>query len=157
MRPPIKRELVDRIYELCARETRTGIESIRASLAPIDGKLPAARTIARYRQTFRELPEQEKLLYAEFAWPESMEAGALPWEASRAAMDLLVFLGAEFTPTNRDVLWFWRLTLAAPDMPIKERAAMAETLTYHRDDLTAVADIEFALRIPVMSFAMSKK
>lgn len=146
MRPPINHEWVDRIYELCARDSRTTVDCIRASLTPIDGKLPAARTIARYREMFRELPEQERLLYAEFAWPESMESGALPWEASRAALDLLVFLGVEFTPTNRDVLWFWRVTLAAPAMPIKDRAAMAEVLTYHRDDADGVAEIEYALK-----------
>ena len=58
-------------------------------------------------------PQKEKD-YRTFRWPESMESGLLPWEASQPLLDFLerrgrpAEIGTE-RPTNRLAKWFWRL------------------------------------------------
>ena len=57
---------------------------------------------------------QKEKEYRLFRWPESMESGLLPWEASRTLLDFINRngrageLGTE-RPTNRLAKWFWRI------------------------------------------------
>jgi hypothetical protein len=101
-------------------------------------KIPDQRTVRRIMKHFRELPETEQRTYASFQWPQSMESKDLPWEASAAALELLrhevierpsalpvADKGFFRAPTNHTALWFWRITLAAPDAPIEFRARLA--------------------------------
>src|SRR4051812_47661102 len=50
---------------------------------------PSQRSVERYHAKHMKLPPLERLESSLFRWPDSMEAGVLPWEASRAALDLL--------------------------------------------------------------------
>ena len=95
--------------------------------------VPSARVIGRYLKEFRELPLKERQPYSAFSWPGSMESGALPWEASRAALDLLRYrvemgLKKSILPRVGEVRWFWRVTQAVPDAPLKNRATLAGIL-----------------------------
>jgi hypothetical protein len=57
--------------------------------------------------------------YRSFYWPESMIRGDLPWEASIAALELLLFLdcnGVRERPPIRLVKWYWYVQTASPDM-----------------------------------------
>ena len=49
-----------------------------------------------------------------------MMGGALPWEASAAALELLGIVPPPDgnRPSVRLARWFWRVTQAAPDMPL---------------------------------------
>jgi hypothetical protein len=100
---------------------------------------PATRTVNKYHDQYHRLTEPVKAGYKDFGWPESMEAGLLPWEASAAALELLAIrrdidrfahyrqaaregpLTALDLPLGRPSLrltrWFWRVTQAAPDLP----------------------------------------
>lgn len=94
--------------------------------------VPSPRTVARLVKEYRDLPEEVRREQRRFRWPESMQAGALPWEAGQAALELLRFCdqaGAE-RPTCRHVKWFWRLRLAAPTLPTPDAARFATVLAY---------------------------
>lgn len=85
------------------------------------------------------MTEEEQGQYQFFRWPESMEMGLLPWEASSAALELMEVhrsvdpekrlqeksgrpLESRYTgwrrPSVRLARWFWHLTQAAPDLPV---------------------------------------
>lgn len=140
-RPRIQPFWVERIRTFLANDpAMTGTE-IRHRLAS-DPKIkkeapltpvPSDRAIRRVMAEFRAAPKGERLPYQFFAWPGSMENGALPWEASRAVLDLLRFrtengLGP---PLIREAQWFWRVTLAIPDAPIGKRRHIALHLAMH--------------------------
>src|SRR5262245_4722919 len=59
-----------------------------------------------------------------------MESGALPWEASRAALDLLRRYREIKLPDPliQECLWYWRVTLAAPDMEPDDRLILTAQL-----------------------------
>ena len=82
---------------------------------------------------FRDKPEPEQRKHDWFRWPHAMESGSLPWEASRAGLDLLAYyrehFGNEARPTITHVLAFWRITQAAPDLDIEERSRLAGALS----------------------------
>lgn len=71
-----QKEIVRRLERQATQEGRTDA--------------PSLRTVRRYLHGFAGLSAAEHEQYAYFHWPESMESRALPWEASRAALDLLV-------------------------------------------------------------------
>jgi hypothetical protein len=51
---------------------------------------------------------------AAFHWPESLEQGALPWEAAPSGIALLgEYASSNRRPTNRQVFWYWRLNQVA--------------------------------------------
>lgn len=108
--------------------------------------LPSERTIGRIK---KKLTPTELMEYKTFHWPQSMESGSLPWEASAAAFELLrakkpskaapflddgLFHTTYFTrrllgrPTVRQVRWFWRVTQAMP----RPRGAKPEAYLYSR-------------------------
>lgn len=72
------------------------------------------------RNDWVKLPEEKRWQYRHFYWPESMERGYLPWEASAAALELLGYslsLNPRMRPSIRMVKWYWRITTATPGMP----------------------------------------
>lgn len=89
------------------------------------GPVPSNRSIARIlKEEWVPLPEEEKLQYREFYYPESMERGDLPWEASAACLELLGYR-LDSRPTIRMAMAFWRITLAAPDLNAWKREMLA--------------------------------
>lgn len=89
------------------------------------GPVPSKRTIARtIKGDWIPLPENEKLQYREFYFPESLERGDLPWEASAACLELLG-IRLDSRPTIRMALAFWRITAAAPDLNVRKREKLA--------------------------------
>ena len=55
----------------------------------LQANLPTERTIARIKKEFLGRKEEERIPYRYFSWPEAMEGGLLPWEASRACLECL--------------------------------------------------------------------
>src|SRR5579859_4416436 len=51
--------------------------------------IPAERTVKRRVESLHQLSREDLELHARFRWPQSMLTGVVPWEASRAALDLL--------------------------------------------------------------------
>ena len=135
-RPRIKPYWIDRIRILVANKPAMSGMEIRRKLInetrlgqeePPPTPVPSDRAIRRVMSEFKSAPKEERLPYVRFAWPESMELGALPWEASRAALDLLracdeAGLGV---PLIKEVLWFWRVTQAVPGAPLNIRKDLA--------------------------------
>jgi hypothetical protein len=144
----IDQHWADRINELAANDPKPGPYRIEAQLAEeasVNPSLPApptANTIRRYLVRFDKKSKEEKDQYLYFRWPQSMEAGLLPWEASAAALELLgvaqrfdtfarlmeaqvpdeelVKRGGSARmgrPSVRLVRWYWRITQTAPDLP----------------------------------------
>ena len=100
---------------------------------------PALRTVNKYHHQHPSLPANLKEGYLYLRWPESMETGLLPWEASAAALELLD-VRRKVDPFFRSVeahsgkplgswgirwgrvsvrlaRWFWHISQAAPDLP----------------------------------------
>ncbi len=94
---------------------------------------PHERTIGRIlRREWDPLSEEQQAQYRAFYWPESMECGDIPWEASVHCMELLGYLfhssrrAEEYVrPTIRQAKWFWRVSMAVPDQELSEREAVA--------------------------------
>ncbi|GEM_PF-6591716 len=131
-RPRIHNYWIERIKELHGAQPRSA-KSLQIQLQSEYGKLtqdvqalyrkpPSDRAISRFLKDW-ELPENdsEREQYRLFSWPQSMESGFLPWEASRTMLDLLDFLrrkGVSEQPLNRNALWLWHVTIAAADLPL---------------------------------------
>lgn len=49
---------------------------------------PSHRTVGRWRTEFRQLSDAQRREYGVARWPDAMESGALPWEASAAGPQL---------------------------------------------------------------------
>ncbi len=87
---------------------------------------PSERWVGEFLR--RKLPQdltEYRLLY----WPESMERRDLPWEASAAALELLVSRRGSGRPSIRLAKWLWRVTLAAPGCSLEERYNCAAWLS----------------------------
>jgi hypothetical protein len=119
------------------RELKERVERLRRSGAQVSTDYPSPRTIQRIKD---DLPREELREYERFHWPQSMESGALPWAAGRAALELLGFQRAmnlllrtyqekgdarttgfdlrTENPNVRVVRWYWRLSQVAPDLPL---------------------------------------
>jgi hypothetical protein len=118
------------------------------------GKPPVSKSIERHlSKDLNKLSIEEQKPYLYFSWPESMENGALPWEAAREALDVVRWHTEnwrslrekeEAKPKYRDeekelpdffkrppripvrqVQWFWRVTQAIPEATIEQRARTA--------------------------------
>ncbi len=100
--------------------------------------VPSLRTVARIVDSFEaDVPLEDRRQQALFHWPGSMELGALPWQAGQAGLELmhwhsvLASKGASSgRPTVREVKWYYRLRLAAPDLPLGEAAVIALQLAW---------------------------
>jgi hypothetical protein len=108
---------------------------------------PSARTIRRVLDDWEKMPEGERRQYGYFRWPESMEDGSLPWEASSAALELLRRLCGFHRPPVRLVKWFWRVTQAAPKAGIDAHYEAATQLAVEEALHTAerTRDVEWYL------------
>jgi hypothetical protein len=105
----------EKVLELAALSSKPTAAGIAAQLEE-QGMYVSPRTVGRILdEAWRPLSPGEKELYAAFRWPESMEVGALPWEASAAALELLHHLRERKSPRPLTVLvrWYWRVSLAA--------------------------------------------
>ena len=93
---------------------------------------PSERTISRIREKeWSVLSESERSEYRACYWPESMERGDLPWEASAATLELILALEGEASegrPSIRLARRFWQVALAAPDARLDDRLRAARLL-----------------------------
>jgi hypothetical protein len=91
---------------------------------------PAKRTVERIYQRHLGRPAAERRAYALFRWPDSMMNGTLPWEASRAALELLYRRNekGQGRPTIRLVNWYWRLSMVAFSLDADVREYLAGQL-----------------------------
>jgi hypothetical protein len=140
--PMPKVDKYDQVIAELAAEHRRASEVWRKfqELAAENGwtDVPAERTVKRRVAEFHGLPDAQRQLNRLFRWPTSMHDGVVPWEAAEAALDLLRLRNelSVSRPVNREVLWFWRLTLARPDMNEEDRAHLATSLA--KDDFAEV-------------------
>ncbi len=130
-RPRIHEYWIDKICTLAANRPDLSGAGIHRLLEEHSNKAPTsvpnARTVGEIK---RRLTPAEAKAYRYFTWPQTMLEGELPWEASRAALDLLRYRQDKENPLPLvwEVKWFWRVTLASPDAPMKKRAALAMEL-----------------------------
>ena len=86
---------------------------------------PSEATVRRIlHRRWDNMSEEEQKQYRYLYWPESMERGDLPWEASASALEILG-LRIFARPTIRQTRWFWRISMAAPDLAGEERLDLA--------------------------------
>ena len=84
------------------------------------GDPPSTATVRRILvRRWDGMTDEDRTMYRRFHWPQSMERGALPWDASAAALELLGLrhLWAHGRPSIRLVRWYWRVAQAAPGLP----------------------------------------
>jgi hypothetical protein len=123
--PEIKRE----IWRLTENNPKmsAGQILIRLRSGPLSDRLPTERTIARIKAKFLSRQPEARKPYRLASWPESMLDGSLPWESARAMWDLIAYCRRKHLeePSIREAQWFWRVTLAAPDLGIAKRNELA--------------------------------
>jgi hypothetical protein len=92
--------------------------------------VPGARTIQRMIHDFRELASEEQSGYAPVSWPDSFEAGLVPWESARDVLDLVRHCAQTGlpSPTVSEARWWWRLRLASPSVPMEWGSTIARSL-----------------------------
>lgn len=121
-RPKTSQHWIGRIQTLTAEKTSAAKILERFETEAEQGgrnDYPLKRTIEREVKKFHALRPDEQRQFALFRWPESMLIGALPWEASSDALDLLRLFDEdenEARPTVRATLWYWRVKQARPDI-----------------------------------------
>lgn len=81
---------------------------------------PSERTVRRLFEEHQKLSKPLLREHSLFSWPETFEIGLLPWEAARAALDLVRYCDENGLgrPTIRHCKWFWYMLLASPTIPI---------------------------------------
>ncbi len=91
---------------------------------------PSERTLRRLRRRWETLQAHERAQYGYVHWPETFEAGLLPWEASRAILDLIALYQDKGwgRPTVRMAKWYWRLASVLPDTPNEDRRPAREQM-----------------------------
>jgi hypothetical protein len=93
------------------------------------GQPPSKASIGRIQHEARGLPKGDQEKYLGFFWPESMEKGFLPWEASGPLLHLLqqdLCLGLR--PQIPVCRWYWKLYQIAPDAPHNHLEDLARML-----------------------------
>ena len=127
----MKRPSDKRVWSVLVKEA----EGLKVDPSPqtrdLADRVPSERTISRIRkEEWPHLSAEKRAQYREFQWPESMERGDLPWEAAKAALLLSYTRQARFVgrPTIRQAKWFWRLSLAAPDLVLEEHLRATDLL-----------------------------
>ena len=87
-RPRIADEVKAEVFAIRANIPRLSARKIADLLEPRGAA--SERTIRRWLDDFENKQSAKfRDQYRQFHWPESMETGLLPWEASRAGLDLL--------------------------------------------------------------------
>ena len=96
-------------------------------ITPLRKPLPSERSVRRWLRD--EWPQGETEQYDRVAWPESfLPPAPLPWEASRATLELLAHT-APTRPTVRLARWHYWVCLAAPEsLHVGERVWLAYLL-----------------------------
>jgi hypothetical protein len=120
-RQRISPEWEEQVYELQARPDRPSVDRIFATIEERGRKqgrndYPARDTVRRICERYRKLPDEVRLEYAPYRWPEAHDQGPLPWDAAPAGLELLRYrltVGQSW-PTIRVVKWFHRLRRALP-------------------------------------------
>ena len=128
-----------------AENSDDSADAITAGLEELSGKAcelgvsdppPKRRTVSRYVTEFRS--GRERSPYRLFYWPGCMGDGehCVPWEASRAALDLLAYILSEslHRPPVILVRNFWTATLAAPDADVQTRLRIATRIALDQTD-----------------------
>jgi hypothetical protein len=107
--------------EIHVRLQEAAAEAARRGEDP--GRVPSLRSIERIRKEALDAEPAVQARYTAFAWPEALEDGHLPWEASSAVLELLGWLTEQghARPAIDEGLWYWRATLAAPGTPVELR------------------------------------
>jgi len=114
-----------------------------AEAIALSKNVPSSRTINRIRDEWKEMDQSQRVQYQRFYWPESMQGNALPWEASAAALELLLFLdynGVRERPPIRLVKWYWRVRQASPDMSRAVSFELAVGLTRREEKGESTGD-----------------
>ena len=145
-RPKTDKAMVLAIWMIAANPPETartrgdkiGPQAVRAELLKLAdglpkrprGRVPSERTIGTYLREFWALSEEEQRPYRYFRWPESMEFGALPWEAGASALELLRYRREHKfgRPLLGQVRWFVRVSTLVPDAPFYGRYEAARQL-----------------------------
>ena len=101
-----------------------------------NGRPPSLASIGRIQSDARKMTPEERQRYLWFYWPLSMQEGQLPWEASSAALELLVRRDGSWPqsiewgraigedtprPSIRMAEAFWHVTQAVSDAPASFR------------------------------------
>lgn len=155
-RPKIEAFWRERIMAIAANETQLGpgpISRILRQDAATAGRtdVPSERTVSRVLKEFRVRTKEDQAPYREFHWPQSMERGDLPWEASGVGLELLRYLhatnvrgdrGAIGRPLISSVRWLWYVTLARPDASFGTRVLWANDLA-----LSAAGIVNFRMEV----------
>jgi hypothetical protein len=138
-----------------AGESTSAAEVARRFMQLVAGQpwrdVPSERTVRR-----RALEFQKRLARLgtqaqnrRFSWPESMLSGTVPWEASRAALDLLKYRDehSRDLPTNREARFFWRIRQASPALDDGRASTLAALLAvvefFTEIDETAVVQLDW--------------
>ena len=138
-----------------AAESSSAAEVARkfAQLAAGEGwqGIPSERTVRRralgFQKRLARLGTQAQ--NRRFSWPESMMSVTLPWEASRAALDLLRYRDEHSLdlPTNREARFFWRIRQASPAIEDARASTLAALLAvaefFMEIDDTAVVQLDW--------------
>ncbi|MSQ14884.1 MAG: hypothetical protein EXR50_03370 [Dehalococcoidia bacterium] len=93
---------------------------------------PSPRSISRIIKEHQQKPEAQRIQHRLFSWPQSMGTPDLPWEASRAMLELLGLLSqsGHNRPLNRNAKWYWRISQALPAAPPIVRYHLAAEMAF---------------------------
>lgn len=128
MRPKADDDWRRRAMELFADGHR-GPSAIRQLREENGGIKPLSdRQIYRYLDDYRKLPEDLRRELSTVRYPDAMLDRSLPWEASRAVLDLLAARGPAERPTVGHARWYWRVQEASPSIPRRLADVLAQEL-----------------------------
>ena len=105
---------------------------------------PKERTVRRIYKVHMAKGQGDRRQYAGFRWPESMQDAGIPWEASKAILNLLQRHRANFGFGSRPPIgfakWFWRVTVAAPELDLDRQARIAAFLFGHEQNPDSIPE-----------------
>ena len=123
-RPFYSHEQMSRALELHVRGV--GLTQIRDRVSRGQAS-PSLRTIGYWIRRFRALSLQELRLDQTIEW-HLLDTYGLPWEASR----LILRLCRNGLPSKRRARWWWRLSVANPELPDDVLLDMADTCVVYQ-------------------------
>ena len=87
---------------------------------------PSVRTVRRFYQEHMNQDPEQRQQFEPFRWPDSMLTAGIPWEASPAVLELLWWGNNGLTVGF--MKWYWRVHLAALDLPIQDKQFAADQM-----------------------------
>ena len=123
-RPFYSHEEMSRALEL--HVLGLGVTEIREKVSKGQAS-PSLRTIGYWIKRFRTLSSRELNLDQTIEW-HLLDTYGLPWEAS----GLIRRLSRRGLPSKRRASWWWRLTIAKPELSDDELLDMAETCVVYQ-------------------------